>query len=134
MGRPRKSLNELSLNGALQNRPGRYADRINPPAVIIQPIGRPPTHLTSEQRTVWAELVRQAPVGMLTKHDRLSLEVAVHLVLRLRSGHAKNAEVTSLSAALASLGMTPSSRRRMNYEAPVIAEPVPEEDDPWAGL
>ncbi len=130
MPTPRKSVAELALSGALQNRPKRYQNRFEQEPTASRPLGRPPAHYAAAHKAVWAEIVRYAPEGMLTRHDRLAVEIAVSLVLKVRAGHAKTADVTALTALLAKLGMTPADRKRMNYEPPVIVLQS-SEPDPW---
>ena len=127
----RKSLAELSLSGALQNRPQRYQNRFQQHIAPSRPIGRPPAHYAAEQKAVWAELIRFAPDGVLTRHDRLAIEVAVSLLMKIRAGQAKTADISALTVLLAKIGMTPADRQRMNLEVPSAPE-LTSEDDPWA--
>ena len=99
-------MEELRLSGALDARPGRYKDRIeagkaaqstkaNPVAQYAKAsIGRPPAHLTTDEKKVWNEIVKQSPA--LTQSDRLLLEVATKLLCKMRTDGLKSAENTKL--------------------------------------
>ena len=131
MPTPRKSKAELALSGTLGDHPARYRDRFSQ-VQSGPPIGRPPSHFNPPQRAVWNEILRFSPPGLLTKHDRISLEVAVGLLIRIRQGDAKTSEVNALTALMARLAMTPADRKRMNYEQPATQELPVDENDPWA--
>jgi hypothetical protein len=59
-------------------------------------------------------LVRIAHPGLLARSDRLILEIAAKLVIRMRTTDAKTSELNALLNVLAKLGMTPASRLKMN--------------------
>jgi hypothetical protein len=103
---------------------------------ILIPIGRPPARLAAAQKAAWVELVRKAHPGLLTRSDRIILEIAARLIVRMRQPEAKISDYNALLTVLGKLGMTPASRLKMNL--PPIKVPTPEvqsEDDrQWAAL
>jgi len=128
----KKTLRELALSGTLRNNPGRYASRARTSDLIVGPLGQPPRHLSAQAKKVWREIVKDAPEGLLTSADRMLLEIACFLTLKMRSGMVKNSELGLLSSVLAKLGLTPVDRNKV--EAP--QQPEPEKDpnappDPW---
>ena len=134
MPTPRKSLAELALTGTLQRHPGRYAARLSG-GTVIEPIGRAPTHLSTNEKITWAEIAKQAPPGLLTKSDRISLEIVTKLVIRMRVGEMKPSELSSLMSLLGKLGMNPTARAKMQIpEPPVPAAERAAEQKAWDDL
>jgi hypothetical protein len=82
-------------------------------------------HLEAAEKAVWAELVRVAHPGLLARSDRLILEIATKLVVRLRTTDAKTSEVNALMNVLAKLGMTLAARLKMNLQSLDIPTPEP---------
>jgi hypothetical protein len=120
MPKPRKSLTELAASGTLQKNLGRYQTRIASKITIAAPIGTAPRHLQAIEKSIWAEVTRSAPSGLLTKSDRLALEVLCRLVARTRTAEFKTSESNALLAVLGKFGLTPSDRLKMSLE------PLPE--------
>jgi phage terminase small subunit len=116
MPTPRKSIEQLKLSGSYQQNKKRYDNRLTTVPTIQLPVGRPPTHLEAAEKAVWAELVRVAHPGLLARSDRLILEVATKLVVRMRTTDTKTSEVNALMNVLAKLGMTPAARLKMNLQ------------------
>ena len=118
MPKPRKSLAQLSASGTLAKNKGRYASRIAAIPTVLMPIGKPPRHLPAVERTIWAELTKSAPAGLLQRSDRIALEIACKLVARMRTVDAKTSELNGLMATLGKLGFSPLDRLRLNLEPP----------------
>ena len=134
MPTPRKSLAELALTGTLQRHPGRYAARLSG-GTLIEPIGRAPSHLSTSERVTWTELTKQAPPGLLTKHDRISVEIVTKMVVRMRTSELKMSELSSITAILGKLGMTSHGRSKMELpEPPVPAAERTAEQKAWDEL
>jgi hypothetical protein len=88
-------------------------------------------HLSPAERLVWAELVRIAHPGLLARSDRLILEIAAKLVIRMRTTDAKTSELNALMKVLAKLGMTLAARLKMNLLHLDLPTPEPtKEHDP----
>ena len=133
MPTPRKTIEELRLTGTYQRNKGRYASRLSVGAVL-SPIGRPPGHLSTNDKVTWAELVKQAPVGLLTKHDRIVLELVTKMIVRMRTGVMKTSELV-LNCHSRQLGMTPHGRSKMQLpEPPIPAAEQTAEEKAWAEL
>jgi hypothetical protein len=127
MPTPRQSLTELAHTGTLGKNRDRYQSRIASRTTVITPLGKAPVHLSATERSIWAEVVRCAPPGLLTKSDRLSLEIVVRLVACVRSPEAKSGDSTVLMALLGHFGMNPSDRYKMALEPP--PEPKAQSDE-----
>jgi hypothetical protein len=137
MPTPKKTLAELKLSGTFQQNKRRYEHLTNPVATVQLPIGRPPAHLATTERAVWAELVRVAHPGLLTRSDRLLMEVAAKLIVRMRTLDVKTSELNALMNVLARMGMTPAARLKMNLqplELPASPSTKSEEDAAWDAL
>lgn len=134
MPKPRKSLTELVASGTLQKNLGRYSTRIAAHTTVIAPIGTAPRQLPAIERSIWAEAVRTAPPGLLSRSDRLAVEVLCRLVARMRTSEFKISELNALVGVLARFGMTPTDRVKLNLEP--LPEPTiqTEEDKAWAAL
>jgi hypothetical protein len=137
MPTPKKTLAELQLSGAYQQNKKRYEHLTNPVVTIQLPIGRPPAHLEAAEKGAWAELVRTAHPGLLARSDRLCLEIAAKLIVRMRTSDAKTSELNALMTVLAKMGMTPAARLKMNLqplELPTKPTDKTEEDKLWDQL
>jgi hypothetical protein len=132
MPTPRKSIAELKLSGTYQTHKARYEHRLNPVSTVLSPIGAAPRHLATLERAVWAEVVKNAPEGLLGRPDRIVLEVASRLIVKLRTGEYRPSDVGALLNVLTKLGLTPAARRKLNLEPPVTVEPTTK--SPWDEL
>lgn len=114
-GAIQKTRAELELSGALYHDKKRYQARINEP-VPTSDIGRPPSHLSTERKKIWREVVRNALPGSLGNSDRLLLEQLTGLVWLMRSNPDKMscAKMMLLHSLLTSFGMSPTSRCKVN--------------------
>jgi hypothetical protein len=93
MPKPRNSLVEFARSGTLQRHPGHYASRLSG-GIVLTSIGRPPGYLNANEKVTWAEIVKTAPPGLLTKHDRIALEIVVKMVIRMRTTQVKASELS----------------------------------------
>ncbi|WP_433972765.1 hypothetical protein [Tunturiibacter lichenicola] len=136
MPTPKKTLTQLQLSGTYQQNKRRYEHLTKSVPTIHIPIGRPPTHLQPAEKAAWVELVRIAHPGLLARSDRIVVEIAARLIVRMRHPDAKTGDYNALLTVLGKLGMTPASRLKMNL--PPIEVPTPqvqsEEDRLWAAL
>ena len=114
----------LARRGTFKKNPSRRAARGNEP-LPNGPIGPPPACLKGKVLACWHELSGNAPAGVLTKADRLILELAARLLATVRASGAPQAALSQqLRACLVSMGMTPVDRARVNTgpaEAPASA-------------
>jgi len=137
MPTPKKTLAQLQLSGTYQQNKKRYEHLTNQVVTIQLPVGRPPAHLAAAEKAVWAELVRVAHPGFLTRSDRLILEIAAKLIVRMRTSDAKTSELNALMTVLAKMGMTPAARLKMNLqplELPAKQPTKTEPDELWDSL
>ena len=120
MPTPPKSIAALKLSGTFQRNPARYKDRDNPvltdKTLPKTPLGSVPTHLPAPERAIWAEVVKAAPKGLLSRSHRVAVEVLVGLIAKLRAGTIKPGEVNTLLTTLSKFGLSPEA----------VPEPVPE--------
>jgi phage terminase small subunit len=115
MARPRKPTAELELNGSFTKDPQRRESRkYEPPP--NGPIGDPPNYFDCNQRDFWHEVVDLVPVGVLTKADRIIVEVIVRKLQDLRNGEITGTGLNTLVAALSRLGLTPADRSRVGIQ------------------
>lgn len=69
---------------------------------------------------IWAEVVKAAPKGLLTRSHRVAVEVLVGLITKLRAGTIKPGEVNTLLSTLSKFGLSPETITEQ------IPEPQPE--------
>jgi hypothetical protein len=112
MARPRKPTNVLKLNGTQNRNPGRLKEREGEPDNIA-PLGDPPIELTDEESDCWRELADISIPGVLGKADRIAVEMAAKLLVRLRSGEAPQAEQGLFFKYLSQFGMLPADRSKI---------------------
>lgn len=110
MARPRTATNILDARGAFQKDPQRK--RPDEPKPKTKFRKNAPAHLTAEQRSVWKELVRQIPAGVLTGADAAVVEITVVLFAQFRELGAcmPAAQLTRMCALMGRLGLDPSGR------------------------
>lgn len=114
----------------------RYEHLTKPNPIILTPLGTAPRHLGAPERAAWNELARNAHPGLLGRSDRILLEIAARLVVRMRHTDAKTGEFSALTTILGKLAMTPASRLKMDLPAPVspVTASQTEEEKAWAAL
>jgi hypothetical protein len=128
MPTPRKSLAALKLSGTLARNKAYYAGRIAASEGDFEPIGKSPRHFTAAERATWNELIKAAAPKLLHRNDRLTLEIVVKLLIRVRTTDAKASEINTLTANLAKLGLVPSDDLRHDSEPrPHHPKETPEE-------
>lgn len=135
MPKRRKTLAELDKSGTLRHNLSKYQGRINALGVVSAPIGPAPRHFPPLERSIWVEIVRIAPPNLLTKSDRLIVEVVVRLVAKMRTANElKTSDLNALSSVLAKIGLSPLDRLKMSLEPIPAAAVVSAEDKAWAEL
>ncbi len=110
----RKSAELLSLNGSFSEKPSRY--RPSEPK-CEKLIGDPPAYLSTDARKIWREFVSNAAPNSLSASDRVMMEIATRLTLKLRNGTIISTELSVLSSALSKLGWSPSDRNKISAVA-----------------
>jgi phage terminase small subunit len=116
MARNRTPSNILELNGAFKKNPQRRREE---PSVDSE-LGPPPDHFDDARRAAWAEVVGMAPEGVLTRSDRIAIEMLSDLLVRYRASMAPagdkftSADRRDLLAILARFGMTAADRSRVS--------------------
>ena len=98
-------------------RGSRRANRDGGAPRHAEPLGDPPTGWTPEQRAIWHEVTNAAPPGVLTRSDRLLVELICRLTGEVRGGNATAATFSQLRTALNECGMTPGARERLSQPA-----------------
>lgn len=112
MPAPRKPTKTLELTGAFRKNPSRGLARKREPAPN-GPIGAPPRHLKKLEREAWLRIVNEAPQGVLTKADRIIVELTASLLALKRTRPLNGFLAQQLRACCAALGMTPADRSRV---------------------
>lgn len=103
------------VTGARERRPKESFVEVKPDA---KPLGPPPSYFSDELKSVWAELARAAPKGVLTSGDRMLVEQTAMVVMTMRKGWEENEFIPAslsgeLRRCLADLHLTPSSRSKI---------------------
>lgn len=118
MARPRTPTNVLDARGAFRKHPERKRQEPD----TSGPLGRPPAHVKGEVLKAWKEIVKSAPLEVLTGSDRLALELAANLLAQFRLNPVEfpAARLVRLEALLGKFGMTPADRSKVGgkKEAP----------------
>ena len=110
MSRPRTPSNVLDLRGAFDKNPQR---RREDPKVEAG-LGDAPDYFTDDERKVWAEIEQSAPEGVLSRADRIAVEMLTDLIVRFRARQPlKAAERNHMLNLLSRLGMTAADRSRV---------------------
>jgi len=125
MARPRKPTDLHVVHGTFRN--GRHADRVDEP-VIKEPLGDAPGDWKPKAKVLWHEVVNQIPPGVVTRCDRLIVELTVRLIAKVREDATSltPALATQIRCCLSSLGMTPADRSRVS--AQIIRTPSPTDE------
>jgi phage terminase small subunit len=134
MARPRKPTAALELNGAFKKNKGRT--RVDPRTT--GPLGPPPSDLRPEEKDRWREIVRIAPLGVLTNADRGIVELTARLwAILKKDGFDRRYGLSSSQSVLlkecfSKLGMTPSDRAKVavSPEEKPAENPFEEFDEP----
>ena len=119
MGRPRTPTRILRIKGIEKNHPERLRLRENEPE-NVNPVGDPPESLSSPERNVWLRIVDESIPGVLGQADRIAIELACKLYVRVNDGTATGVDYNQLVKLLSQFGMTPADRSK-------IAIPKPDE-------
>ncbi len=115
MARNRTPSNILELRGAFDKNPQRRREEPK----VENELGPPPDHFDDDRKAAWAEVADMAPEGVLTKSDRLAVEMLADLLVRYRAsmkpGGEKftSADRRDMLAVLARFGMTSADRTRV---------------------
>ncbi len=115
MARNRTPSNILELRGAFDKNPQRRREEPK----VDSDLGPPPDHFDDTRKAAWAELVNMAPEGVLTKADRIAIEMLADLLVRYRASMKPegdkftSADRRDLMALLARFGMTAADRSRV---------------------
>lgn len=114
MARNRTPSNILELRGAFDKNPQRRREEPK----VDSDLGQPPEHFDDARKAAWAEVVDMAPEGVLTKADRLAVEMLADLMVRYRASMQGGDKFTSadrrdMLAVLARFGMTAADRSRV---------------------
>jgi phage terminase small subunit len=115
MAAPRKPTNLLLLSGSIAHDKKRYASRTKEPKPNGE-LGKPPKSLCPELKEAWKEVVKSVPEGVLTSADRIIVELASRLTLKMREGTISTGETAQLISCLSRLGLTPADRSRVSVD------------------
>lgn len=105
----------LELRGAFDKNPQRRREEPK----VDRELGPPPEHFDEKRRNSWAEIVSHAPEGVLTRSDRIAVEMLADLLTRYRASMTPegekftSADRRDLMALLARFGMTAADRSRV---------------------
>lgn len=105
------------MRGAFKKHPERAAERENEP-IVVEPLGDPPKSFEGDKLQAWNDIVSTAPSGVLTKADRLAVEIAAGLLARHRIMPITGTDLSQLAGFLGKFGMTPSERSKVSVAVP----------------
>ncbi len=123
MGRPRTPTQVLRIRGVGKTHPERLRVRENEPE-NENPVGDPPDNLSKPEKVIWKRIVEESITGVLGQADRIAVELACKLYVRVDDGTAKGVDYNQLIKLLSQFGMTPADRSKISISKP-------EEDDEW---
>ena len=109
MGRHKIPLELARLSGATKKDPQRYRNKV-PKSKF--PLGEPPGGMIDGAAEAWCEISAACAAGVLTRADRIILEITANLLAEYRSdppGFAVG-KLRHLVSCFARLGMSPSDR------------------------
>ena len=111
MARPRKPTNVLELTGAFKKDPQRKREDAQAAGELTDA----PPHINGAVLHAWNEIVKYAPLQVLTESDRLSIELAANLLAQFRDNPIEftAAKLVRLEALLGKFGMTPADRSKV---------------------
>lgn len=128
MARPRKPSNVLALHGAFKKDPARARAREAEPVPVVE-LGPAPETFNALEKSAYDELVRKSHPGVMCDSDSVVVQMGAVLLAKLRADTQAftAAEFGRLQSVLASLGMTPADRSRVQVrkDAPK-ADPLDE--------
>lgn len=88
------------------------------------PLGAPPESFSDELIVVWNELEGIVPDNVLARADRWTVELSCRMMLALRKGNFRAAELNILLSCLSRMGLTPADRSRI-----AVPKPTQETDE-----
>lgn len=124
MPRPRTPTSLLVLNGGLAHDKKRYQNRTAEP-VPAGDLGPAPKHFDKPLKAIWKELVEQVPPGVLTIADRVILELACRLTLKMRTQEFTSSNAAQLVSCLSRLAMTPADRSKTQVDSALGKQALP---------
>lgn len=126
MSRPRKPTSVLNAAGAFRKNPQRKRDG---EPETTGPIGTPRESLSTTEVECWQEIVDCAPLGVLTRSDRIFVEIVAGLMAEMRADFEgmQTSRLALLVTMLGKAGLNPSDRARLSI-------PTAKEDNPFSLL
>lgn len=111
MARPRTPTKVLELRGAFAKNPNRAREDAQDAGALQDP----PESLTPDAEEAWHQIVKAAPLSVITESDRFALEIAAILLADFRADPAgfPAAKLARLEALLGKFGMTPADRSKV---------------------
>jgi len=123
MGRTPYPKAVLRIKGVDKTHPERFRIRENEPE-NVNPVGDPPENLSGSERKIWMRIVEESITGVLGQADRIAVELACKLYVRVDEGTATGVDYNQLIKLLSQFGMTPADRSKLS-----IPEPENDGDD-----
>ncbi len=118
MARPRKSIDQLKLNGAFRKDPQRLMARLGAPQASGE-LGEPPEYLKPLEKQIWFELRGQIPEGVAGASDRHAIEMMCRYLAMVRKygitgkKGLPRGEQSLLLQYLGKYGLTAADRQRL---------------------
>lgn len=117
----------VKLKNSARKHPERYRKKV-PKSDL--PLGHYPEDRATDPAGCWFELSSMCIPGVMTRSDRVMLEIASNLLAEYREEPVKftSAKLKDLISCLARFGMSPSDRNKLGVDKP---DP---KDNPFAAL
>lgn len=111
MARPRTPTKVLELRGAFAKNPNRAREDAQDAGALQEP----PENMAPDAEDAWHQIVKAAPLSVITESDRFALEIASILLADFRSDPIgfPAAKLARLEALLGKFGMTPADRSKV---------------------
>ncbi len=109
MARPRMSLAQAEITGAIYKDPQRFRGRNEP--YIGDPLGDPPDYLSEAEANAWRDIAVTLP--WLNRSHGCIMHIAARLTAGLRQGTLGVPGMQLLRVTLGQLGATPADRHRV---------------------
>lgn len=122
MARPRLSLSQARLTGALSKNPQRYRPRVEPAGT--EPIGDPPNWLAPDVAEQFRDLTERQP-WLNASHTGIAI-IAAYLQARMAQGTLGIPGMQLLRVTLNQMGATPVSAHKVSQPGVPSADPAEE--------
>lgn len=105
--------NILIMKGSHKKNPARMKARENEPE-NVNLLGAAPDSLNAKERVVWARISGEAIPGVLGQADRMAVELACKLFVKIQENTATGVDYNQMIKLLSQFGMSPADRAKIS--------------------